>query len=603
MSLFNELKRRNVIRVGIAYLVATWLLIQLSDILIPMLSLPEWVSKFIFLMLVILFIPTLIAAWALELTPDGIKLEKDIDRSQSITPNTGKTLNSLIVGALALAVAVLLFDKFYLTDEQLIIEDVVAEADKSIAVLPFADLSKDQDQEWFADGLAEEILNALVRTPDLLVASRTSSFTYKNSEKDLRAIAMELGVAHILEGSVRRAGERLRITAQLIRASDGFHLWSQNYDRSTEDVIEIQEDLAVQIAKALETTMDPEALADMLTIGTRSVEAYQFYVRALGAMASAAVDGDYAKTVGAYELLEKARTIDPQFSAAHRRAALFWLNQLTPVLTMSGVTDASWQDMKENYLERVDLAIETAPNPIERQAVEAQKALFEMKLRKAVRLYRAYVEERPNDFVAMGSLISAAIYASDSETIDWVMTSVKPKVTSHPLAAQNFVSNAYRTRDPVEAATVAREVYARWPNDSSLIYQVHRTLLWTGHYAEARDVANYYLAQFGDDEMVLARQACAEGRVDDVIAILHELNAEGPSNIAWLILILLDDKEGAEEALHPFNVEGMPKLIGGWLTYSKFDPTPFPELMAILERENVDRPPPVQMPYTCPPGY
>ena len=213
MSLFSELKRRNVFRVAIAYLITAWLLIQLADILIPMLTLPEWVARLVFLLLVILFIPTLIAAWALELTPEGLKLEKDVDRSSSITPSTGKKLNGITISLLALAVVVLLVDKFYLSAGESVVdktqpEIVAAEVDKSIAVLPFADLSQNQDQEWFADGLAEEILNSLARTPDLLVASRTSAFAYKGSDKDLRVIATELGVAHILEGSVRRAGEQ-----------------------------------------------------------------------------------------------------------------------------------------------------------------------------------------------------------------------------------------------------------------------------------------------------------------------------------------------------------------------------------------------------------
>lgn len=604
MSLFNELKRRNVFRVGIAYLVATWLLIQLSDILIPMLGLPEWVSKLIFLMLIILFIPTLIAAWALELTPDGIKLERDVDRSQSTTPRTGKRLNGMIVGALLLAIVVLLFDKFYLSANGVPAEDVLAEVDKSIAVLPFADLSRNQDQEWFADGLAEEILNALVRTPDLLVASRTSSFTYKNTDKDLRTIAMEMGVAHILEGSVRQAGERLRITAQLIRASDGFHLWSQNYDRSTSDVIEIQEDLAIQIANALKTTMDPVALADMLSMGTRSVEAYQSYVLSLGATAEAREQDDNKKILIAYELLEKARTIDPGFSAAHRRAANFWIGQLTPVFTFSGLTDASWQEMKSNYLERINLAIETATNPIDRQAVEAHKALFEMRLRKAIRLYRRYSEARPNDLVALGELLTAAAYANDNATIEWGLNILRPQVTTRSLAAEVYINMAYNYRDPAEAAEVAIEIHERWPSYRSLSYQVHRTLLWTGRIAKATEVANYYLAQFGEDPMLLARQACIEGRTDDVMAILDDINSDSErlDNLTWLILLLLDDKEAAVEILRPYDIEGLPKLIGGWLTYSKFDPSPFPELMAILDRENVVRPPPVQMPYTCPPN-
>ena len=189
MRLLEELKRRNVFRVAIAYLITAWLLIQLADILIPMLTLPEWVARLVLLLLVILFVPTLIAAWALELTPEGLKLERDVDRSGSIAPTTGM-LNGITVGLLVLAVIVLLFDKFYLGAGSAPAPDAVAVADiqKSIAVLPFADLSQEQDQEWFADGLAEEILNALARTPDLLVASRTATFSYKGSNKNLQAI-------------------------------------------------------------------------------------------------------------------------------------------------------------------------------------------------------------------------------------------------------------------------------------------------------------------------------------------------------------------------------------------------------------------------------
>jgi len=173
MSLFDELKRRNVFRVAIAYMIASWLVIQLTDILVPLLTLPEWVSRFIFLLLVVLFIPTLIAAWALELTPEGIKLERNVDRTTSITPQTGKKLNSMIIGVLALAVVVLLADKFLLSGDGSEDTAVAAFVEKSVAVLPFADLSQSQDQEWFADGLAEEILNALARTPDLLISART----------------------------------------------------------------------------------------------------------------------------------------------------------------------------------------------------------------------------------------------------------------------------------------------------------------------------------------------------------------------------------------------------------------------------------------------
>ncbi len=603
MSLFNELKRRNVFRVAIAYMITAWLLLQLADILIPMLTLPEWVARFVLLLILILFVPTLIAAWALELTPDGIKLEKDVDRSSSITPHTGKKLNAAMISLLALAVVLLLVDKFYLSagDESAIA--TVAEIDKSIAVLPFADLSQDQDQEWFADGLAEEILNSLARTPDLLVASRTSTFAYKGSDKDLRVIATELGVAHILEGSVRRAGERLRVTAQLIRASDGFHVWSENYDRDAADVIDVQEDLAVKIARAMETTMDPAALKDMLSVGTQSVDAYQLYLQGKAIETDVYATGEYENLQAAYEKFEKARIVDPEFSAAHTRAAEFWSAQSTPTTSGSGLTDATAAESRDNYLQRIDRAIETAMNPVDERLLEAQKAFYELRLRRALALYKSHIEARPNDMNGWGSFANVAAYLSDTKVQLMVLEHMKEEGLTRLDAAQLYVGDAYRIIDPSEAADYGLQAMQRWPEDNNLLYQTHRTLMWAKRPEEAAELANRINDLFGIDEMVAARQACMEGRPDDVLKILDGLKSTDSRkrNLIWLILLLLDDKEAAAEELKQYESSETPVTIASWLVYHKFDPSPYPVLMDILEREGVDRPPAAEMPYTCPP--
>jgi len=401
MSLFNELKRRNVFRVAVAYIISAWLLIQLSDILVPMLTLPEWVARFILLLLLILFVPTLIGAWALELTPEGLKLEKHVDQTDSITPATGKRLNTLIISALAIAVVLLLVDKVYLSNDANDVVAISTEVEKSVAVLPFSDLSQNQDQEWFADGLAEEILNALARTPDLLISARTSTFAYKGSDKDVPTIAAELGVAHILEGSVRRSGDRIRVTAQLIRAKDGFHLWSQNYDRDATDIIEIQEDLAIQIASALETTMDPAALADMLRVGTRSVAAYQAYIHGAGLRARAQLENRAALNRTAYDYFEEARRQDPGFSAASAAAAGYWVTQLSLTSFQMDTSQITVPiEMLQAFYDRNDEAIATAKNDIDRIAYRAERAAIDLRLREAMRLYRSYLAERPNDMIA-----------------------------------------------------------------------------------------------------------------------------------------------------------------------------------------------------------
>ena len=602
MGLFNELKRRNVFRVAIAYLIASWLLIQLADILIPMLTLPEWVPRLIFLLLLILFIPTLIGAWALELTPEGLKLEKDVDRSASITPNTGKKLNGVIIGVLALAVVVLMIDKVYLSNNSS--PDITASVDKSIAVLPFADLSQDQDQEWFADGLAEEILNALARTPDLMVASRTSTFAYKGSDKDLRVIADELGVAHILEGSVRRAGERLRVTAQLIRASDGFHLWSENYDRDAADVIDMQEDLAIKIAGAMETTMDPEALRDMLKAGTQSVDAYQAYLRGLALRAKVLASGEDEQMLASYESFEKARRIDPNFSVAHQHAAQFWAAQSTPTVTFSGLTEATPAEMSGNYLQRIDRAIETAQNEIDRRGLEAAKAFYELRLRRASSLFQRYLEDRPNDLDAWGNLHTVSAFLSDRKTSIDTLQYLKQQGETLAQAAMSYMSNAYRVLDPSEVADYGLTALQRWPENNSLMYQTHRTLMWAKRPEEAAVLAKRYEELFGYASLVQARQACMEGRVQDVLDILNDEKSLGDgnsNNAVWLILLMLGDNESAEAYLRQYESEETPQTLVSWLVYHKFDPSPFHSVMAVLERENVNRPPPAELPYICAP--
>jgi len=230
-QLFQELKRRNVFRVAIAYLAVAWLVIQVSDIVLDNIAAPAWLMKALLFFLAIGFPIAALFAWAYEMTPEGIKREKDVDRSVSITQDTGQKLNRTIIAVLVAAVGFLLVDKFMLQEAA----PETAVTDKSVAVLPFVAMSRGQDDEYFADGLTEEILNSLTRVPELLVTARTSAFHFKGQDIPVPEIAATLGVAHVVEGSVRRDGERLRVTAQLIRAADGFHLWSRNYDRETAD--------------------------------------------------------------------------------------------------------------------------------------------------------------------------------------------------------------------------------------------------------------------------------------------------------------------------------------------------------------------------------
>lgn len=313
MSFFEELKRRNVVRVGIAYLIIGWVLAQVAEFAFENFGAPEWVLK-TFVAVLLLGLPlALFFAWAFEMTPEGLKREKDVDRSQSITTRTGRKLDRIIIGVLVVAVGLLLADRFVFNTAPDAAEVVAASGQQSIAVLPFANMSEDNDH--FADGLSEELLNLLAKMPELKVAGRTSSFEFKGHNDDLREIGDALGVSYVLEGSVRRSVDRLRITAQLIKVEDGFHIWSDTYDRQMADIFDIQDDVAGAITNALKIrlTSAPDR-------PTENAEAYALYLEALALVDS--VDGNHRPAI---ELLDRAIALDPNFARAYEaKANAYW---------------------------------------------------------------------------------------------------------------------------------------------------------------------------------------------------------------------------------------------------------------------------------------
>jgi len=325
MSFFNELKRRNVFKVGIAYIVVAWLLLQVADIILNNIEAPAWVFHTILLVLAIGFPIIALFAWAFEMTPEGLKREHEVDRSQSITHSTGRKLDFMIIGVMALALGYFAYDKFVVSSEpdatlaeattqvatvQTPIEPVIElEPEKSIAVLPFVNMSSDPEQDYFADGISEEILNALAKIGDLKVAGRTSSFAFKGKNEDLLAIGKVLRVNHILEGSVRKSGTRIRITAQLIKVDDGFHMWSETYDRELDDIFVIQDEISAAILAQLKTQLLGEQLPVTAQADTR---AYELYLLAKQRI----YDRNQASLEMAVELLNKAIAIDAGYAPA-----------------------------------------------------------------------------------------------------------------------------------------------------------------------------------------------------------------------------------------------------------------------------------------------
>jgi len=291
MSFFDELKRRNVFRVAIAYTVVAWLIAQVVDLVLENFGAPPWFMKSLLVILAAGLPIAIVLAWALEMTPEGIKKEKDVDRSQSVTRQTGRKLDRMIIGVMAVVIALLVVDRFVLTQDtdQAQLQTVATEnkqkaaeeAGPSIAVLPFVNMSEDASNEYFSDGLTETLLHMLAQLPDLHVAARTSSFAFKGQNASIDEISTALGVAHILEGSVQKAGNRVRITAQLIRADDGFHVWSQNYDRTLEDIFAIQDEIARDVAGALDQSLLGSSSPRMHGVETTNLTAYENYLKGL----------------------------------------------------------------------------------------------------------------------------------------------------------------------------------------------------------------------------------------------------------------------------------------------------------------------------------
>ena len=282
MSFFSELKRRNVFRVGIAYMIGAWLLAQIADLLIDNIGAPDWVMKTLFVALGLGFFLALFFAWAFEMTPEGVKRESQVDRSQSIAKVTANKLDRTIILILVLALAYFAWDKFSSpTQPATPVTAAITEQasiEKSIAVLPFVNMSADENNEYFSDGLSEELLNLLAKVDGLKVAARTSSFKFKNSEADISEIGEKLNVATVLEGSVRKSGNQARITAQLIKVDDGFHLWSETYDRELDNIFEVQDEIATAIVDALKLPLLGHDAKPLSSTSAENFAAYDLYL-------------------------------------------------------------------------------------------------------------------------------------------------------------------------------------------------------------------------------------------------------------------------------------------------------------------------------------
>ena len=596
-NLFNELKRRNVVRVGFAYIVLAWVVLQVGDILLDMFETPVWVGKTLAVLLLLGFPFACLFAWAFEMTPEGVKKTAEVDRSESITHSTGKKLNFVIMTALVVAVG------YFVWERQQTPESIVeASLDKSIAVLPFVNMSSDEEQEWFADGLTEEILNSLARTPDLLVASRTSSFQYKGQNQDISAIAAALGVAHVLEGSVRRGGDRLRVTAQLIRASDGFHLWSETFDRAPKDVIEIQENVAFEIANALKTAMDPDALAKMVSSGTASVAAYEFYLEGLALDFNSSETGNIADWGKAKDAYDRAVELDPTFALAHWKLATYWATQFSITQIGSELSELSLEEDFANFTAAVDAAIEYEQNEALILKFKSAKAFNEFRFNDARRYLESYVNEYPNDVEGLSQLISLFSNSMDKERARPYVNRNIEIARDDAYEVNGLLNNMLFLGLVDETVSLARESVARFPQHAFILYQSHRVLLWAGFTEEAAALVEpIRRSEFPTENirLVQMRQACAEGdRASAELYLEQALEAyTQDESIGYIGLQILGRPDEAHQLLMDADVDNW--AIASFLTYPYFDHTLFPEMASILEQQGIDRPFISGPPYAC----
>jgi TolB-like protein/tetratricopeptide (TPR) repeat protein len=425
-----------------AYIVVSWVILQFADIVAPMMNIPDWAPRTVLFFLIIGFPIALFFSWVYELTPDGLKLEKDVESVNSITSGTGRTIDFIIIGALVLAVSGLIYERQ--TSGPASFEVSTREA--SIAVLPFTDMSATGDQQYFGDGISEEILNVLAKMPGLKVAGRTSSFQFKGQNPDLRKVGEILGVAHVLEGSIRKAGDKIRVTVQLIEAVDGFHLWSETYDRDLIDIFAIQDEISRTVAEALRVELG-ESTGKLVGVGTINIDAYGLYLR--GRSMLAARGG--ANLNNALHLLNAATVLDVNFADAYAAKALIY--------SVINNFDHNWTRTMVNKLGEEAIVKALAINPNHGEAYMAQGMMqffVNYKWREALESLNKANELMPNA-VSLHNFYGD--YYSFTMNLDKSLYHELEAIKLDPLSSVHIfdLANTYLSRGEFEKASEAFE--------------------------------------------------------------------------------------------------------------------------------------------------
>jgi TolB-like protein len=542
LSFFAELKRRNVIRVGIAYTIVAWVVAQVAEFAFENFGAPDWVLKSVVVMLLLGLPVVLVFAWAFELTPEGIKRERQVERSKSITRETGRKLDRAIIVVLLIALGWFAWDKFGGPASEpdsppAVVRDAAEQepepapsrsaAEKSVAVLPFVAMSNGPDDEYFADGLTEEILNSLAQLPELLVTARTSAFAFKGQELAIQEIAATLGVRHVVEGSVRRSGDRLRVTAQLIRADDGFHLWSENYDSTSADTITVQENIAEKIATALDIVLDERKRKAMREAGLRSIEAFTLYQKGLDYYDRAHGEMDQVEALQqANVYFEQVMDRVPEYGPVYAAHSDLYVHLLTDSLTgeaRAAITEETLADAYRSVLADYDAATRYAPAGRQRYLAELDLAYLSGNWRGlAGRVERALAEPGCSDGNWTPTVASLLGYAAEYGELATTILACDPL---RSLSWYNAARAKLWAGEPEAALRLAREGSEAAPG-LWLTMTLVQTMLANGLHDEAdQEIEN----SMSDATFAIASHimvAAHRGDDDRLALLLREYDAE-----------------------------------------------------------------------------
>ncbi|HKE45460.1 MAG TPA: tetratricopeptide repeat protein [Steroidobacteraceae bacterium] len=485
MSFYSELKRRNVIRVAVLYAVASWVLLQVGELLFNALGVPPWGVRLLFALLLLGLPLALIFAWVYELTPEGLKREQDVVREASVTAHTARKLDLIVIVLLLCAVGLVVADRFRgragtastpaPTSPAAMTMPPSAASAVSIAVLPFVNMSEDKANEYFSDGLTEELLNVLANVQGLRVIARTSSFAYKGKDAKIADVAHDLNVDNVLEGSVRKAGVRVRITTQLIRASDSSHLWSETYDRDVNDIFAVQDEISKEVVDALKVRLLQAKASVQETGGTHAPDAYEAYLQ--GRFQKNKGEGEDSLRA-ALAAFEEAIRIDPGYARAYVGKA----GTLTSLASNAYMPyDTGFKQSRDASMRAIELAPDLAEAYLTLgfvQAADLDVAAATISAEHALQL-------NPGSFDVQQSY---AGFQSSLGNHEAAIAAAKKAIELDPLAPQAYLALASaltNARQYEKAEAVARRAVALAPDRSSVHGDLGTVLLMLGRPDEA----------------------------------------------------------------------------------------------------------------------